>query len=236
MIKVGAFRVSPQEIEEVIAALDGRRRSRRDRRSRTNCSARRSRPSSSRVPACELEVLRSQGALPPAPRHLQGPKDRRVRGGSAAHVLGQSSTLQIGTRDQHMTSGTASLDARVLDLDGDKAVDASAVACARSCAGDLSRRGFVVAMSGGIDSSVCAALAVKALGPQARLRTAAARTRFLGLQHARAASCSPSIWGFEYEIHDIARDARGDRLLSLARRSHPPRLSRTTAKAGRTRS
>lgn len=30
---------------------------------------------------------------------------------------------------------------------------------------DLRRRGFVVAMSGGIDSSVCAALAVKAVGP-----------------------------------------------------------------------
>ena len=29
---------------------------------------------------------------------------------------------------------------------------------------DLNRRGLVVAMSGGIDSSVCAALAVKALG------------------------------------------------------------------------
>ncbi len=31
---------------------------------------------------------------------------------------------------------------------------------------DLNRRGLVVAMSGGIDSSVCAALAVKALGPK----------------------------------------------------------------------
>ena len=31
--------------------------------------------------------------------------------------------------------------------------------------GDLRRRGFIVAMSGGVDSSVCAALAVRAVGP-----------------------------------------------------------------------
>ena len=47
-------------------------------------------------------------------------------------------------------------------------------------------------MSGGIDSSVCAALSVDALGPDTRVRPDAAGARFLGRPAPRAASCSPS--------------------------------------------
>lgn len=43
--------------------------------------------------------------------------------------------------------------------------DAICEALRSALAGDLRRRGFVVAMSGGIDSSTCAALAVRAVGP-----------------------------------------------------------------------
>ena len=57
----------------------------------------------------------------------------------------------------------AQLDARVLDMDGDKVVSDICGRMREILSRDLSRRGFVIAMSGGIDSSVCAALAVKAI-------------------------------------------------------------------------
>lgn len=55
------------------------------------------------------------------------------------------------------------MDAKVLDLDLEQA---AGVACQKlvDYVGQMSRRGTVVAISGGIDSSVCAALAVRALG------------------------------------------------------------------------
>jgi len=55
------------------------------------------------------------------------------------------------------------LDYSVLDIDLGKEADRIARRL-REILRDLSRRGLVVAMSGGIDSSVCAALAVRAVG------------------------------------------------------------------------
>lgn len=65
-----------------------------------------------------------------------------------------------------MTSNGAPIDHRVLELDAPRAVERICTRIREILASDLSRRGLVVAMSGGIDSSVCAALAVKAIGPQ----------------------------------------------------------------------
>jgi NAD+ synthase len=58
------------------------------------------------------------------------------------------------------------LDAHVLQLDPDDIIDDICSRLREILSRELSRRGFVVAMSGGIDSSVCAALAVRAIGPK----------------------------------------------------------------------
>jgi NAD+ synthase len=57
------------------------------------------------------------------------------------------------------------LDWNVLDLDCEAETDRIAQRLRETCARVLHRRGLVVAISGGIDSSVCATLAVRALGP-----------------------------------------------------------------------
>src|SRR5690348_6425433 len=53
----------------------------------------------------------------------------------------------------------------VLDIDYEREAERIAAALRDITARTLHRRGLVVAISGGIDSSVCAALAVRALGP-----------------------------------------------------------------------
>ena len=53
----------------------------------------------------------------------------------------------------------------VLDLDLAKEVDRICAWMVDTVANTLHRRGVIIAMSGGVDSSVCAALAVKAFGP-----------------------------------------------------------------------
>ncbi|MCW9016243.1 MAG: NAD(+) synthase, partial [Kangiellaceae bacterium] len=54
----------------------------------------------------------------------------------------------------------------VLEMDFDQEVERITTRMREILSQNLHRRGFVIAMSGGIDSSVCAALAVKALGPK----------------------------------------------------------------------
>jgi NAD+ synthase len=53
-----------------------------------------------------------------------------------------------------------------LDIDPETAVSQITAALRTQLASSLKRRGLVVGMSGGIDSSVCAALAVRAVGPK----------------------------------------------------------------------
>ena len=57
------------------------------------------------------------------------------------------------------------MDAKVLELNLDQVADAAG-AKMREYIGRMGRRGAVVAISGGIDSSVCAALSVRALGKE----------------------------------------------------------------------
>ncbi len=64
-----------------------------------------------------------------------------------------------------MTDNNYGLDP-VLAINFDQEVERITTRMREILSRDLHRRGFVIAMSGGIDSSVCAALAVKALGPK----------------------------------------------------------------------
>jgi len=54
----------------------------------------------------------------------------------------------------------------VLRLDEAAEIERIATRVREACSRELRRRGLVIAMSSGIDSSVCAALAVKAVGPE----------------------------------------------------------------------
>lgn len=95
------------------------------------------------------------------------------------------------------------LDDHVLHIDADAAITVICTRMRDILARDLSRRGFVVAMSGGIDSSVCAALAVRAIGPE----------RVYGLLLPERDSSATSVTsgrdlaerlGIRYHIFDIA--------------------------------
>ena len=57
------------------------------------------------------------------------------------------------------------LDWNVLDIDAQSEVERICAGLRESVATELHRRGAVVAISGGVDSGVCAALAVRAFGP-----------------------------------------------------------------------
>jgi NAD+ synthase len=63
------------------------------------------------------------------------------------------------------TVETIPLGPDVLDLDVSAEVTRICAWMVREVSGTLHRRGVVIAMSGGVDSSVCAALAVRAFGP-----------------------------------------------------------------------
>ena len=97
----------------------------------------------------------------------------------------------------------AVLDWSVLDIDYANEADRIATGLRELTARQLHRRGLVVAISGGIDSSVCAALAVRALGPE----------RVIGLILPERDSCDDSAarahllanhLGIRSETHDIA--------------------------------
>ena len=68
----------------------------------------------------------------------------------------------------------------VLTLDPEKEVNKISSRIRELLAKQLKRRGLVVALSGGIDSSVTTALAVKAIGRRARYRAAHAGAAFCG--------------------------------------------------------
>jgi NAD+ synthase len=102
-----------------------------------------------------------------------------------------------------MTTGTGMVNARVLEMDYDKAVEGICHQMRNILSGDLSRRGFIIAMSGGIDSSVCAALAVKALGPDRVFGLLLPERDSSGFSTRRGKLLAEHL-GIRYEIHDIA--------------------------------
>ena len=95
------------------------------------------------------------------------------------------------------------LSAAVLEFDRDAEVEKITARIREILARDLRKRGLVVAISGGIDSSVSAALCVKAVGP----------AKVFGLLLPERDSASTSTQrgralaehlGIEYKLHDIA--------------------------------
>lgn len=95
------------------------------------------------------------------------------------------------------------LSSQVLETDLDGEIEKISRRLREILRKDLNRRGLVVAMSGGIDSSVSAALAVKALGPK----------KVFGLLLPETDSSSNSLkrgkllakhLGIEFQVHDIA--------------------------------
>ena len=102
-----------------------------------------------------------------------------------------------------MTAEIARLDAGVFALDGDAVVGSICDRLREILSRELSRRGLVVAMSGGIDSSVCAALAVKALGSDKVFGLLLPERDSSGSSTDRGKLLAEHL-GVRYEIHDIA--------------------------------
>lgn len=95
------------------------------------------------------------------------------------------------------------LDESIFDLDYDAEIEHICTGLRAALSKELHKRGLVVAMSGGIDSSVCAALAVRALGPKKVFglllpeRDSSSQSTERGTQLAQHL-------GVEYQKHDIA--------------------------------
>jgi NAD+ synthase len=102
-----------------------------------------------------------------------------------------------------MTAASNKLDARVLAIDGDAVTDQICTRLRAILAKDLSRRGLVIAMSGGIDSSVCAALAVRAIGSDRVYGLLLPERDSSGFSTARGKQLATHL-GIRHEIHDIA--------------------------------
>lgn len=95
------------------------------------------------------------------------------------------------------------LNARVLDLDYEVEAQRIAERLRQATARVLHKRGLVVAISGGVDSAVCAALAVRALGPE-RVFTLILPERDSASSSARHARTLAEHLGVRVETVDIA--------------------------------
>ena len=91
----------------------------------------------------------------------------------------------------------------VLDFDQDKEINKITDRLKEVLRKDLNRRGFVVALSGGIDSSVSAALCVSALGPK-KVYGLLLPERDSSSNSSRRGKALAEHLGIEYEMHDIA--------------------------------
>ncbi len=92
---------------------------------------------------------------------------------------------------------------KVLELDYDREIERVGARLREILAKDLSRRGLVVAMSGGIDSSVSATLAVKALGAERVYGLLLPERDSSGSSVTRGRMLSEHL-GIRYELFDIA--------------------------------
>ena len=95
------------------------------------------------------------------------------------------------------------LDARVLEMNADQVVDKICNRLREILSRDLSRRGLVIAMSGGIDSSVSAALSVKAVGKDRVYGLMLPERDSSGFSTARGRQLADHL-GIKYEVFDIA--------------------------------
>jgi NAD+ synthase len=95
------------------------------------------------------------------------------------------------------------LDARVLEMDNDKVIETICSRLREILSKEVSRRGFVVAMSGGIDSSVSSALCVKALGPERVYGLMLPERDSSGASTARGRQLAEHL-KIKYEVFDIA--------------------------------
>jgi len=95
------------------------------------------------------------------------------------------------------------LSADVLKLDEQLEIDKIAQRLREILSKELHRRGFVVAISGGIDSAVCAALCVKAIGAKKVYGLLLPETDSSSKSASRGKLLAEHL-GIEYELHDIA--------------------------------
>ncbi|HEY0687086.1 MAG TPA: NAD(+) synthase [Steroidobacter sp.] len=100
------------------------------------------------------------------------------------------------------------LDASVLEMDNDRVIETIATRLRSILAKDVGRRGFVCAMSGGIDSSVSSALCVKALGKDKVYGLMLPERDSSGFSTARGRQLAEHL-GIRYEVFDIAPALEG---------------------------
>lgn len=102
-----------------------------------------------------------------------------------------------------MNSGEQQFSRDVLRLDEAAEIKRTADGMRDILRQDLRRRGFVIAMSGGIDSSVCAALAVEAVGAKRVFGLILPETDSSSYSRERAEVLAAHL-GIEYTVEDIA--------------------------------
>jgi NAD+ synthase len=100
------------------------------------------------------------------------------------------------------------LDASVLEMDNDRVIETITTRLRAILSKDVGRRGFVCAMSGGIDSSVSSALCVKALGKERVYGLMLPERDSSGFSTARGRQLAEHL-GIKYEVFDIAPALEG---------------------------
>jgi NAD+ synthase len=100
------------------------------------------------------------------------------------------------------------LDAKVLEMDNDSVIEHIVTRLRSILSKDVGRRGFVCAMSGGIDSSVSSALCVKAIGKDKVYGLMLPERDSSGFSTARGRQLAEHL-GIKYEVFDIAPALEG---------------------------
>jgi NAD+ synthase len=100
------------------------------------------------------------------------------------------------------------LDAKVLEMDNDRVIEHIVTRLRSILSKDVGRRGFVCAMSGGIDSSVSSSLCVKALGKDKVYGLMLPERDSSGFSTARGRQLAEHL-GIKYEVFDIAPALEG---------------------------
>lgn len=102
-----------------------------------------------------------------------------------------------------MAAAARALDARVLEIEPQQLIDRICTRLREILSRNLSRRGLIIAMSGGIDSSVCAALAVKSVGAERVYGLLLPERDSSGFSTRRGKQLAEHLQ-IQHEIHDIA--------------------------------